>query len=51
MALQDAPERDEKTKPSQAEGERHQPGEDAKEKEFLEPPKTSQAEGERKTYQ
>jgi hypothetical protein len=42
---------DEKNKPSQAEGEREQPGEDKQEKEFVEPTKPSQAEGERKPYQ
>jgi hypothetical protein len=51
MAVKDPPEIDENTKPSQAEGERNQPGEDQKEKEFEEPLKPSQAEGERKPYQ
>ena len=41
----------EKTKPSQAEGERNQPGEDAQEeREMPQPAKPSQAEGERKEY-
>lgn len=45
------PEIDEKNKPSQAEGERNQPGDDDREKEFEQPSKPSQAEGERKPYQ
>ena len=47
--------KDQIAKPSQAEGERDQPGEtkreDEKEAEFQEPKKPSQAEGERKPYQ
>src|SRR5688572_24957106 len=47
-------EKDRIEKPSQAEGERNQPGEDKheehKDKEFPEPAKPSQAEGERKPY-
>ena len=47
-------EKDRIAKPSQAEGERNQPGEadqeEEKEKEFVEPAKPSQAEGERKPY-
>jgi hypothetical protein len=45
-------EKDQVAKPSQAEGEREQPGEPEKEqeKEFMEPTKPSQAEGERKPY-
>jgi hypothetical protein len=44
--------KDQIAKPSQAEGEREQPGELDKEqeKEFMEPTKPSQAEGERKPY-
>ncbi len=46
--------KDQIAKPSQAEGERDQPGEakreDEKEVEFQEPAKPSQAEGERKPY-
>jgi len=49
------PEDEEETaKPSQAEGERNQPGEvndeEEKDKKFVEPAKPSQAEGERKPY-
>ena len=51
MPVKDYPEIDEKNKPSQAEGERNQPGEDREEKEFVQPNKPSQAEGERKPYQ
>jgi len=51
MPVKDPPELDEKNKPSQAEGERRQPGEDREEKEFIQPNKPSQAEGERKPYQ
>jgi hypothetical protein len=47
-------EKEEAAKPSQAEGERDQPGEAKDEeemkKEFVEPAKPSQAEGERKPY-
>ena len=44
--------KEEAAKPSQAEGERNQPGENDEEaKEFVEPAKPSQAEGERKPYQ
>ena len=46
-------EKDRIEKPSQAEGERAQPGEaekDQKKEEFPEPAKPSQAEGERKPY-
>src|SRR3954471_6474069 len=42
---------DQKNKPSQAEGQREQPGEEQQEKEFMEPTKPSQAEGGRKPYQ
>jgi len=47
--------KEEAAKPSQAEGERNQPGEannddEKEEKEFVEPSKPSQAEGERKPY-
>jgi len=42
---------DEKNKPSQAEGERNQPGEDRDEQDWVQPNKPSQAEGERKPYQ
>ena len=51
MPVRNPDEIDEKNKPSQAEGERNQPGEDRQEKEFEEPRKPSQAEGERKPYQ
>ena len=51
MPVKPPEELDEKNKPSQAEGERNQPGEDAEQKEFESPAKPSQAEGERKPYQ
>src|SRR3954464_3324288 len=52
MPVKNPDEIEEKTKPSQAEGEREQPGEEKPEeqKEFVEPAKPSQAEGERKPY-
>jgi hypothetical protein len=51
MPVKDPPEIDERNKPSQAEGEREQSGEELEEKEFIQPNKPSQAEGERKPYQ
>jgi hypothetical protein len=54
MPVKNPDEKEETAKPSQAEGERNQPGEneekEEKEKEFVEPAKPSQAEGERKPY-
>lgn len=51
MPVKNPEDTEEKSKPSQAEGERNQPGKDEEEKEFVEPKKPSQAEGERKPYQ
>ena len=54
MPAKDPQETESIPKPSQAEGEREQPGEESREKhekkEFPEPAKPSQAEGERKPY-
>jgi hypothetical protein len=55
MPAKDPEDQEEAAKPSQAEGERNQPGEvndekEKEEKEFVEPSKPSQAEGERKPY-
>ena len=54
MPAKDPQETEPIPKPSQAEGEREQPGEESREKdekrEFPEPAKPSQAEGERKPY-
>jgi len=51
----DPEDKEQAAKPSQAEGERNQPGEENHEKQthadFPEPAKPSQAEGERKPYQ
>ena len=47
------PDNQQNTKPSQAEGERQQPGEPIDQKQFdpdMQPAKPSQAEGERKPY-
>jgi hypothetical protein len=54
MPVKNPQETEEKSKPSQAEGERDQPGDEEnknrKETDFPEPAKPSQAEGERKPY-